>query len=138
MSPRHSTQIIAMGGYPEDRGNLLLDKYILAQSSKPRPRVCFVPTASGDSQDYIERYYARYRTFDCEPSHLSVFAGPVGDWRDYLLSNDIILVGGGNTRNMLTLWRDWGIDKMMREAWDAGIVLAGVSAGSICWFEQGV
>ena len=131
-------QIIAMGGYPEDRKNVLLDRYILAQSPKPRPRICFVPTASGDSAEYVERYYSRYRTFDCVPSHLSVFAGPVGDWRDYLLSNDVILVGGGNTRNMLTLWREWKIDKIMREAWEMGIVLAGVSAGAICWFEQGV
>ena len=75
---------------------------------------------------------------DCEPSHLSVFNGPVGDWREFVLSKDVIYVGGGNTRNLLVLWRDWGLDKIMREAWEKGIVLTGVSAGWICWFDEGV
>ena len=118
--------------------NLLLDRYVLAQSAKARPRVCFVPTASGDSVDYIQRFLKAFRTLDCEPSYLSVFNGPVGDWRDFVLSKDVIYVGGGNTRNLLTLWRDWGLDAIMHEAWTHEIVLAGVSAGSICWFEEGV
>jgi len=118
--------------------NLALDRYVLKQIGKSRPNVCFVPTASGDSLGYIERFYASFRSLDCEPSHLSVFNGPVGEWRDFVLSKDIIYVGGGNTRNLLVLWRDWGLDRIMREAWEQGIVLAGISAGSICWFEEGV
>lgn len=133
-------QIIAMGGggFSMEPDNLLLDRYVLAQSAKPRPRVCFVPSASGDSVDYIQRFLKAFGTLDCEPSYLSVFNGPVGNWRDYVLSKDVIYVGGGNTKNLLALWRDWGLDYIMREAWNRGIILAGVSAGSICWFDEGV
>ncbi len=131
------------GGFLMEPDNPLLDRYILSQCSPPRPaparpHICFVPTASGDSASQIERFYASFRDHACEPSHLSVFNGPVGEWRDYLLSKHIIYVGGGNTRNLLVLWREWGLDRVMREAWQRGIVLAGVSAGSICWFEEGV
>jgi dipeptidase E len=133
-------QIIAMGGggFSMEPDNLLLDRYILNQTGKARPRVCFVPTASGDSAAYIERFYHAFQTLDCDPSHLSVFDGPVGDWRDYVLSKDVIYVGGGNTRNLLTLWRDWTLDRTMRAAWEQGTVMAGISAGSICWFEDGL
>ena len=133
-------QIIAMGGggFSMEPHNLLLDRYVLAQTGKTRPRVCFVGTASGDAIGYIERFYTAFRTLECEPCHLSVFNGPLGSWRDYVLSKDVIYVGGGNTRNLLALWRDWGLDRIMREAWEQGIVMAGVSAGSICWFEAGV
>ena len=118
--------------------NPRLDDYILQQAGKPRPRLCFLPTASGDSQDYIERFYTCYRPKNCEPAHLSLFNVTVTDVEDYLLSHDIIYVGGGSTTNMLALWRHWGIDKALRKAYDSGIVLTGLSAGSICWFEQGL
>ncbi len=118
--------------------NLSLDRYILAQTGKPRPRVCFVSTACGDSVDYIRRFYQSFRTLDCEPSHLAVYSGPIGDWREYVLAKDVIYVGGGNTRNLIALWREWNLDSVIREAWGRGIVLAGISAGSICWFEEGV
>ena len=133
-------QIIAVGGggFSSEPENLLLDRYILKQAGKASPRVCFVPTASGDSADYIARFYQAFQTLDCEPSHLSVYDGPTGDWRDYVLSKDVIYVGGGNTRNLLTLWRDWTLDRIMREAWEQGIVMTGTSAGSICWFEDGL
>ena len=133
-------QIIAMGGggFSMEPDNPLLDDYILAQVKRTRPRVCFLPTASGDSASYIESFYQAFRSRDCEPSHLSVFNGPVGNWREYLLSQDILYVGGGNTRNLLALWREWTVDQIVLEAWDNGIVLAGISAGSICWFEEGV
>ncbi len=126
------------GGFSSEPENLLLDRYILKQAGKASPRVCFVPTASGDSADYIARFYQAFQTLDCEPSHLSVYDGPTGDWRDYVLSKDVIYVGGGNTRNLLTLWRDWTLDRIMREAWEQGIVMTGTSAGSICWFEDGL
>jgi peptidase E len=133
-------QIIAMGGggFSMEPDNLALDRYVIEQTRKQQPRVCFIPTASGDARDYIERFESAFRSLGCDPFSLSVFNGPVGSWRDYLLSHDAIYVGGGNTRNLLTLWRDWGLDEIMREAWERGIVLAGVSAGSICWFEEGV
>ncbi len=126
------------GGFSMEPENLALDRYVLAQSGKERPNVCFVSTASGDSIDYLRRFYQSFRTLECEPSHLSVFNGPLGDWRDFVLSKDVIYVGGGNTKNLLALWREWKLDEIMREAWEQGTVLAGVSAGSICWFEEGI
>ncbi len=133
-------QIIAMGGggFSMEPDNLLLDRYILEQSSAERPRVCFLGTASGDSPGYIDRFYEAFRTLPCEPSHLSLFKLPEGSLQDYLLEQDVIYVGGGNTRSMLALWQEWGIDGLLREAYERGAILAGLSAGAICWFEEGV
>ncbi|KEO82025.1 peptidase E [Tumebacillus flagellatus] len=135
-------QIIAMGGggFSMEPDNLLLDEYILAQTGKERPKVCFLPTASGDSAGYTERFYESMSTLTCEPNHLSLFHHHPGtsDLEGYLLTQDVIYVGGGNTRNMIVLWKEWGVDVILRKAWEQGIVLAGLSAGSICWFEHGV
>ncbi|GGO08204.1 peptidase E [Saccharibacillus kuerlensis] len=133
-------QIIAMGGggFSMEPENLLLDRYILEQSEAERPRICFVGTASGDSPGYIERFYTAFGSLSCEPTHLSLFKLPEGSLEDFVLNQDIIYVGGGNTRSMLALWREWGLDRILRRAYEKGIILAGLSAGSICWFEQGV
>lgn len=135
-------QIIAMGGggFSMEPDNLLLDEYILAQTGKERPNVCFVPTASGDAHSYVERFYTSFDSLPCEPTHLSLFHHHPGtpDIERFLLEQDVIYVGGGNTRNMLVIWKEWGVDKILRKAWEQGIVLAGLSAGSICWFEAGV
>ncbi len=133
-------QIIAAGGggFRMEPENLALDRYVLAQCHKKRPKVCFIPTASAESLVYTLMFYDSYNTLDCVPSHLSLFRQPTADLESYLLENDIIHVGGGNTRSMLALWRDWNLDKILYKAWQAGIILSGVSAGCICWFEQGV
>jgi len=133
-------QIIAMGGggFSMEPDNLALDRYVLAQTGKQRPKICFVPTASGDSPVYIDSFYAAFRTLDCEPTHLSLFRGETPEIASFLLSQDAIYVGGGNTRNMLVIWKEWGVDRILRQAWEQGIVLAGISAGSLCWFEEGV
>ncbi len=132
-------QIIAMGGggFSMEPENLLLDQYILDQSTSSNPKVCFLGTASGDAENYIERYYRAFTSLSCEPSHLSVFKPTTRDLEGFLLEKDIIYVGGGNTLCMLALWKEWGIDTILRKAWDSGIILAGLSAGSICWFEEG-
>ena len=133
-------QIVAMGGggFSMEAENPLLDQYILGLAEKEKPRVCFLPTASGDSDRYIVRFYSAFLKFPCTPTHLSLFQPPTADLRSFVLEQDIIYVGGGNTRSLLALWREWEIDQILREAWEAGIVLAGLSAGSICWFEEGV
>ncbi|MCT1401399.1 peptidase E [Paenibacillus sp. p3-SID867] len=133
-------QIIAMGGggFSMEPDNLLLDRYVLAQVSKELPEVCFVPTASGDADGYVERFYHAFRTLPCIPSHLSLFQPNFADLRSFVLEKDIIYVGGGNTRNMLVLWKEWGLDQILKEAYEQGVILTGLSAGSICWFEQGV
>lgn len=133
-------QIIAMGGggFSMEPENLALDQYILSQTSQTRPRVCFMATASGDSPGYIERFERAFGTLPCIPDHLSLFRPQTADVEDFLCSHDVIYVGGGNTFNMLALWRAWGIDQILHKAWINGTVLAGISAGSICWFEQGI
>lgn len=119
-------------------GNLLLDQYLLEQSVQSEPKICFLPTASGDSENYIERFYQAFQTLQCKPSHLSLFKPPSLPIRSFVMDKDIMYVGGGNTRNMLVLWKEWGLDRILREAWENGIILAGLSAGAICWFEEGV
>ncbi len=135
-----SRQIIALGGggFSMEPGNLALDRYILEQCPADRPSVCFLPTASGDDNRYIANFYAAYCTLPSQPTHLSLFSPSTSDIRGKLLSSDIILVGGGNTRSMLALWREWRLDEILREAHTQGVILTGLSAGSICWFEEGL
>lgn len=133
-------QIIALGGggFSMEPENPLLDDYILAQTKVRNPKVCFLPTASGDSVDYIQRFYHAFASKACEPSHLSLFKPPTRDLEAYILDKNIIYVGGGNTKNLMILWKEWGIDQALMKAWHNGVILTGLSAGSICWFEEGV
>ncbi|TCZ68316.1 peptidase E [Paenibacillus albiflavus] len=133
-------QIIALGGggFSKEPENPLLDNYILKQSSSAKPKVCFIPTASGDSEGYIQRFYQAFEQLNCTASHLSLYKPPTLDIEDYIMDKDILYVGGGNTRNLVTLWKEWKLDQYIRSAYDSEIVLAGLSAGSICWFEEGV
>jgi dipeptidase E len=132
-------QIITLGGggFAVDPTNLALDRYILAQARNREPAVAFLPTATGDADSYIVRFYSAYLGLPCCPSHLSFFRR-TPDLRSYLLAQDVIYVGGGNTKSMLAVWREWSLPEILREARESGIVLAGISAGAICWFEQGV
>lgn len=132
-------QIIPIGGaaFSAEPRNLALDRYLVDQTGKPRPQVLFVPTATGDSDPYISKFYAAYAALDARPSHLTFFQR-TPDLRSLILSQDLVFVGGGNTKSMLAVWRDWGLHEILKEASDSGVVLAGVSAGAICWFEQGV
>lgn len=134
------SQIIAIGGaaLPPELDNLALISYFLRQTRKRRPKVCFIGTAGGDAESARLRFYAGFSRFECRPSHLPFFARTPRDLPTFLLDHDAIFVGGGNTRSMLAVWRDWGIDVHLRAAWTRGIVLGGVSAGAICWFEQGI
>ena len=105
-------QIIAMGGGAgSDGDDLRLYRYILAQSGQANPAICFLPQASGESAEYVIRFYAAFSQLSCRPSHLSLFDPPTADLDSYLLENDVIFVGGGNTRSMLALWREWGLDQ---------------------------
>lgn len=115
-----------------------LHRYALDLTGAAKPRVCYIPTASGDSAQGVANFYAAFTPEVCEPSHLPLFANTVADIRAFLAAQDLIYVGGGNTRNMLALWRLWGVDAAIRAAWENGTVLAGVSAGGLCWFENGI
>jgi dipeptidase E len=132
-------QIIALGGggFLMEPDNPALDLYILSQARTTPPSVSFLGTASGDSDAYLVKFYSAFSGYDCSPSHLPLFRR-TPRLRDYLLRQDIIYVGGGNTKSMLAVWRDWGLPQLLREAWEERVILAGVSAGAICWFQQGV
>lgn len=139
------SRVIAIGGggFLMEPKNPLLDQYCLTCTGKTMPKVCFIPTASGDSEDFLDRFYTAFARYSCEPSHLAFFrrprsrAIPLTDIEQHLLNQDLIYVGGGNTRAMLAIWREWNVDKILRKAWQSGILLSGMSAGSICWFEYG-
>lgn len=132
--------IIAMGGggFSMESDNSYLDDYILHTAAKENPRICFIPTASGDSDNYTAKFYAHFSTKQCQAAHLSLFRGHTDKIRDFVLEQDILYVGGGNTKNMLILWKAWGLDQIILESYQNGAVLCGLSAGSICWFEQGL
>ena len=131
-------QIVAFGGIRARPGTTPpVIEYILSLPGKPRPRVCFIPTATGDSPASLVAFYNRVPAVQAERSHLALFDRTMRDIRSFLLGQDVIMVGGGNTANMLAVWRVHGVDEVLREAWDAGVVLCGGSAGSLCWFECG-
>src|SRR5215210_4229065 len=115
-----------------------LCRHLLGLTGKGEPRVCGLGQATGDSADGIVRFYELFPSDRCRPSHVSLFGIPRPDYREHLLAQDAIFVGGGNTANMLGVWRVHGLHRVLRAAWKRGIVLGGVSAGAICWFESGV
>ncbi|MBO9541079.1 peptidase E [bacterium] len=129
---------IGGGGFSLEPSNLALDKELLALSGKPKPKVCFISTASFDSGDYIDRFYRAFLTLDCEPSHLTVKIPNVASVRDHVMAQDILYVGGGDVLNLFDQWQKTRFDLVIKEAYEAGIVLAGVSAGAFCWFEAGM
>ena len=130
--------IIALGGAAPEPGSLALERYILSHARSPRPRVSFLPTASGDAEGYVESFQTAFSSLECEDvDHIALFRRTIRDLRSHLLSRDVIYVWGGNCWNMLLLWRAHGLDEILREAWLDGVLLCGLSAGSICWFEQG-
>jgi len=130
-------EIIALGGggFSMDE-NLALDRYILDQSRSSTPRVCFLPQASGEPAAYVVRFMAAMAELGATPTHLSLFRPPTADLASYLEEMDVIYVGGGNTRSMLALWREWQLDGILRDVAGHGTVLAGLSAGAVCWFSQ--
>ena len=137
---RRPRQIVALGGggFTEEPGNTALDDYVLDASGSSLPRICFLPTAGGDNSSYVVKFYAAFAGGHCIPGHLGLFNRTADDVRSVLLAQDVIYVGGGSTANLVAVWRAHGVDVVLREAWERGIVLAGLCAGSMCWFESGV
>jgi peptidase E len=137
---RGEPQVVAFGGggFSMEAGNPLLDDYVLSLARRRRPRVCFLPTASGDADHYIVRFYHTFGAKRCDVSHVSLFRRERGapDPRTHLLAQDVIYVGGGSVVSLLGTWRAHGLDSVLREAWESGIVLCGPSAGSLCWFDH--
>ena len=133
--------MVAMGGggFSMEPRNPRLDDFVLSLARrKRRPRVCFVGTASGDSDSYIRRFHDAFPPSRAAATHLTLFDRKVSDLKEFVIEQDVIYVGGGNTLNMLAVWRLHGLDKALRAAWNAGVVMAGISAGAICWFDDGI
>ncbi len=129
------TILIAGGGF-----NRPFLRYMAELTGKPRPRICFLPTASADHADVIVNFYRQCAELDVEPHVQRVFIESLTqtrDWDDVLLSMDAIVASGGNTLNQQAIWKAQGVDVVLRTAWERGIVLGGSSAGSLCWFEEG-
>ncbi|MGA9723807.1 MAG: peptidase E [Candidatus Binatus sp.] len=138
MAERH---IVAMGGggFSMEPRNPRLDDFVLSLARRRRrPRVCFVGTASGDSDYYIRRFHEAFPPSRAAATHLTFFERKVRDLKSLVMDQDVIYVGGGSSANMLAVWRLHGLDKVLRAAWNAGVVMAGISAGAICWFENGL
>ena len=134
-----SRNIIAIGGggFGANPGQGIIEEYILRQTKKKNPKICFIPTATGDNEAYKVNYYSTFTNLDCCPSHLDFFKR-TPNLNDLILSQDAIFVGGGNTKSMLAVWREWGLDKILKKAYLKGTVMSGVSAGAICWFQNGI
>lgn len=135
-------RIVALGGHefraaPDE---LSIVRHLLELTGAERPRVCLLPTASGDPHDGIAKFYSALDRYECDVTHVSLFRleRERVDLRSHLLSQDVIYVAGGSMLNLVAIWRAHGLDRIMRDAWAAGVLLAGQSAGAMCWFEQGI
>ncbi|MPY30311.1 peptidase E [Streptomyces adustus] len=135
MATAPARRLILLGGGFSTEDDGLLDDWTLSHVGVSRPKVCFVPTASGDAPAYVERFLTAFGSRDCEPGVLPLFRRDLDDdaLRTLLLSQHVVYVGGGNTANLLAVWRAHGVDRLLREAYDRGTLLCGISAGANCW-----
>ena len=132
-------QIIAIGGggFGRNPNQRIIEKYIIDQSSVNKPNILFIPTASAEDKSYTVNFYSCFNGLNCNPSHLNLFQR-TPRIEGLINKADIIYVGGGNTKSMLAVWKEWKLDKFLIKAYNKGTVLAGVSAGAICWFDTGI
>lgn len=132
-------QIIAIGGggFGREIKDLKIEKYIVDQCISDMPKICFIPTATGDDQAYIDTFYKAFDSLGCKTSHINFFKRTI-NLKEHILDQDIIYVGGGNTKSMLAVWKEWGLDIILNEAYNNNIIMSGVSAGAICWFKKGI
>jgi len=135
---------IGGGGFMMEDAPSPIDKHIISLTGKARPRICYLATPSGDLPAHLDKFHGAYGNMGCETSHLAFFRQPdsrsisVADFRARLLEQDAIFVGGGNTKSALGVWREWALDTILQEAWENGVLLTGMSAGAMCWFEAGL
>lgn len=135
---------IGGGGFLMEPSPSPIDKYLLELTGKERPRICFLPTPSGDLPEHIETFYKAFDSASCEPSHLAFFRKPspgsvaLSAFEQHLMTQDAIVVGGGNTKSALGVWREWTAHQVLSRAYSTGVLLSGMSAGAMCWFEAGL
>ncbi len=128
---------IGGGGFGRNPNNPIIEEYILNLSSAKNPTITFFPTASAENSDYIVNFYTAFSKLNCNAQHISLFKN-TPDLELIIEQSDIIYVGGGNTKSMLAVFREWDLDKLILKAYQDGKILAGVSAGAICWFNKGI
>ncbi len=131
--------IVAIGGgsFGRNSTSILIEKYILNISGKNTPKICFLPTATGDNDNYIVRFYSIFTRLNCKPSHIEFFKR-TPDIKNHIMKQDVVFVGGGNTKSMLAIWNEWGMSDLLKNAYNEGVIMSGVSAGAICWFTRGI
>ena len=128
---------IGGGGFGRNVSSSLIEKYILSLSDKDFPRICFLPTATGDNDTYIVRFYSVFTRLKCIPTHIEMFKRTI-NIKEHIMNQDVVFVGGGNTKSMLAVWNDWGMNNILEQAYNKGVIMSGVSAGAICWFTSGI
>tara|TARA_A100001011_G_scaffold377604_1_gene441463 strand:+ start:4207 stop:4908 length:702 start_codon:yes stop_codon:yes gene_type:complete len=128
---------IGGGGFGRNPNEPIIENYILNLSDSQRPNITFFPTASAENSDYIVNFYTAFSSLNCNAKHVSLFKN-TPNLESIISDSDIIYIGGGNTKSMLAVFKEWGLDKLLLKAYKDGKILAGVSAGAICWFDQGI
>jgi len=135
-------RIVALGGHefrsqPAERA---IVRHLLELTQVENPRVCLMPTAGGDPQQSISDFYSVMDRFECRPTHVSLFRMEREwvDLRDHLMNQDLVYAAGGSMLNLIAIWRAHGLPEIMREVWESGVLLAGQSAGAMCWFHNGI
>lgn len=126
------------GGWSSDGVSGPLEDHLLGLARGDRPRLCLLPTASGDSDHLVARFYDAFADGRCRIRHLSLFGAHPGPVEEVLLAQDVIYVTGGSSANLMAVWAVHGVGDILRRAWERGVVLAGVSAGANCWFSSGL
>src|SRR5438132_8547780 len=129
-------RIVACGG--QQLYHPALTRYVLELTGRSHPKILFLPTASGEDPGYLLTFYQQLAGVDCAPTHLALFRRTVADVERLIRAQHVIMVGGGNTANMLAIWRLHGVEDALRKAYADGVILTGWSAGCICWFEAGI
>ncbi|PCJ57599.1 MAG: peptidase E [Planctomycetota bacterium] len=129
---------IGGGGYygPQGGPNRML-LHILKLTNKKFPNICLIPSASSNKEESIHAFTSSFNSFGAHPNYLDFYRLPTSDLEDWLMTFDAVYIAGGNTRNLLALWKAWDFDKILIKACDNGVVMSGSSAGAICWFEGG-
>ncbi len=135
MSNKQPTIIAAGDDILEDT---LLSLYIIEQAKSKKPKICLLPTPTGDHPQAIKYWFNAFDKYNCDLDYLPLFFNKEENHREFLLNQDIILVSGGHSKSAMGVWKEWGIDKILYEAYQKGIILAGGSAGSVCWFQSAI
>lgn len=130
--------IIGAGGYTLEPDSYLIDQYFIERIGKTNPKICLLPTACADRPETIESFNVCFQGYGAKTSHISLFTVEIEDIESHLIQQDGIYITGGNTKSMLALWKEWGVEQALRKAYEAGVTICGISAGAMCFFDEGL